>query len=427
MGPFESLGLLVVCILVSIFFSVSELSLAAARQIKLTQMYESGNAAARQVIALQNSPGAFFTLIQIGLNSVAILAGIISESYLTPHFSALVNLFYPSLAQSQLPSYTAFAFVTLSFILFADLIPKRIAMNHPETIAVRVAGPMTLLITVFKPLVWLINGVADLFFKIFGMRAERSDEITDDDLYTMMEAGAAAGLLHANEHQVIENVFEMQSQCVTTAMTPREHLVYLSMADSPAELRAKLGTEEHSRFLVCHDGIDSAIGYVDAKSLLSLLLNNRELAIDSSMMNELVILPDTLTLFEAMDSFKSQGADFAVVMNEYALIVGVVTVKDLMITVMGDWAQTQANEQIIVRDENSWLMEGSTPITDVSRALDIDEFPDPQQYETLAGFLMYSLKRIPKCTEFVSYAGFKFEVIDVDNFKIDQLLVSRIK
>lgn len=94
---------------------------------------------------------------------------------------------------------------------------------------------------------------------------------------------------------------------------------------------------------------------------------------------------------------------------------------------MGDWAQTQAHEQIIVRDENSWLMEGSTPITDVSRALDIDEFPDPQQYETLAGFLMYSLKRIPKCTEFVNYAGFKFEVIDVDNFKIDQLLVSRIK
>ncbi len=426
MSAFESLGLLLLCILISIFFSVSELSLAAARQIKLTQLSESGNVAAKQVIALQQSPGAFFTLIQIGLNSVAILAGIISESYLTPHFAALTERFNPSLAASQLPSYAAFAFVTLSFILFADLIPKRIAMNHPEAIAVRVAAPMTSLITLFKPLVWLINGFADWVFKLFGMRAERSDEITDDDLYTMMEASAAAGLLHAHEHQVIENVFEMQSQCITTAMTPREHVVFLSISDTPAELHAKLCTEEHSRFLVCNEGIDSTIGYVDAKSLLSLLLNNRELAIDSSMLNELVTLPDTLTLFEAMNTFKSQGADFALVMNEYALVVGVVTVKDLMSTVMGDWAKTQANEQIIVRDENSWLIEGSTPITEVARALDIGEFPDPAQYETLAGFVMYSLKRIPKCTEHVDFAGYKFEVIDVDNFKVDQLLVSRI-
>lgn len=426
MNLFEAISILILCILVSVFFSVSEISLAAARRLKLTQLADSGESRASKVIELQQNPGAFFTLVQIGLNSVAILAGIVSEAQFTPVFKQLLLYFYSGEYVDQLAAAIAFSVVTLSFILFADLVPKRIAMNHPEPIAIRVVEPMNMLILLFKPLVLIINGIANLFFRVVGLKSERIDDLTNDDLYAMVEAGAEAGLLRKEEHQVIENVFEMQSQYITTAMTPREHVVFLSQEDSSAELEAKLATDLHSRFLVCRDTIDEVVGYVDAKSFLTQSLHGRKLAIENGMINDLVLLPDTLNLFEAMEHFKAQQADFAVVLNEYALVVGVVTVKDLMSTVMGDWAQTGDNEQIIQRDSSSWLIDGLTPITDVMRVLEIDEFPQPENYETLAGFIMYSLRRIPKCTEYVDYAGYKFEVIDIDNYKVDQLLVSRI-
>ena len=427
MNLFEAISVLFLCIIVSIFFSVSEISLAAARKIKLSQLADGGNNAAAKVMALQQDPGAFFTLIQIGLNSVAILAGIVSESQFTPVFKTLISFVYVGPMLEQFSAASAFILVTLSFILFADLVPKRIAMNHPEAIAIRVVGSMNVLITLLKPLVWLINGAANLFFKLVGLKSERIDDLTNDDLYAMVEAGAEAGLLRKEEHQVIENVFDMQSQYVTTAMTPRENVVFLSEGDSTAELHAKLATDTHSRFLICGETIDEVKGYIDAKAFLRQSLAGNELSINADMVNELIILPDTLNLFEAMEQFKAQQSDFAVVLNEYALVVGVVTIKDLMSTVMGEWAQTADNEQIIKRDDNSWLMDGLTPISDVMRVLDIEVFPEEQNYETLAGFIMYSLRKIPKRTEFVSFAGYKFEVIDIDNFKIDQLLVTKIE
>jgi len=425
MNLFEAVSVLILCIVISIFFSISEISLAAARRLKLTQLADNGTVAASKVLALQASPGAFFTLIQIGLNSVAILAGIVSEAQFSPAFATLVRLFYNGDLVNQIAAALAFGTVTLSFILFADLVPKRIAMNHPETIAMRVVGPMNILIRLFKPLVLVINGIANLFFKLVGLKSERIDDITNDDLYAMVEAGAAAGLLRKEEHQVIENVFEMQRQWVTTAMTPRENLVFLSLSDSSTEIHAKLNSDLHSRLLLCKENIDEVIGYIDAKAFLSQSLNGEPLSIEQKMIQQVITLPDTLNLFEAMEQFRANKSDFAIVLNEYALVVGVVTIKDLMSTVMGDWAQAGTNDQIIQRDTDSWLIDGLTPITDVMRALEINYFPDPHQYETLAGFIVYSLRKIPKVTEFVNYAGYKFEVIDIDNFKVDQVLVTK--
>ena len=273
MNLFEAVSVVLLCILVSVFFSISEISLAAARKLKLTQLADSGNSAAAKVIALQQNPGAFFTLVQIGLNSVAILAGIVSEGQLSPVFSELINLVYTGAYLDEIAAALAFSIVTLSFILFADLVPKRIAMNHPEVIAIRVVEPMNLLIRLFKPLVIVINGIANLFFKLVGLKSERIDDLTNDDLYAMVEAGAAAGLLRKEEHQVIENVFEMQTQYITTAMTPRENVLFFSVDDSETELRAKLGSDLHSRFLICKGTIDEVVGYVDAKSFLEQSLN----------------------------------------------------------------------------------------------------------------------------------------------------------
>jgi len=169
------------------------------------------------------------------------------------------------------------------------------------------------------------------------------------------------------------------------------------------------------------------VGYVDTKDILLRIINNQPLAqINEATIRNALMIPDSLTLSELLERFKITREDFAVVINEYALVVGVITLNDVMSTVMGDLVSQHQEEQVVQRDENSWLVDGVTPIEDVKHALGIAEFPDEENYETIAGFIMYMLRKIPKRTDFVEFGEFKFEVVDIDNYKIDQLLVTRL-
>ena len=211
-------------------------------------------------------------------------------------------------------------------------------------------------------------------------------------------------------------------------MTTRENIVYFTINESDESIRLKLAEYPYSKFLVCNENIDQVIGYVDAKDILVRILNSQSLIqLKENTIRTVLTIPDTLTLSEVLDRFRSTKEKFAVVINEYALVVGVITLSDIMITVMGDWVTPiEEDQQIIKRDNNSWLIDGSTPIEDLKHALEIDEMPDEENYETLAGFMMYQLRKIPRPADTVEFSGFKFEVVDVDHYKIDQLLVTRI-
>jgi CBS domain containing-hemolysin-like protein len=204
-------------------------------------------------------------------------------------------------------------------------------------------------------------------------------------------------------------------------------VIWFDLHEDEQSLKNKVAEHPHSKFLVCNEDIDHIIGYVDSKDLLNRVLANQSLALNSGVqIRNTLIVPDTLTLSEALESFKTAGEDFAVIMNEYALVVGIITLNDVMTTLMGDLVGQGLEEQIVARDENSWLIDGGTPIDDVMRVLDIDEFPQSGNYETIGGFMMFMLRKIPKRTDSVKFAGYKFEVVDIDNYRIDQLLVTRI-
>lgn len=424
----DSLFLLLLLIASSVFFSLSEISLAASRKIKLQVMADEGNRQAAKVLALQAQPGNFFTVVQIGLNTVAILGGILGESALNPAIKTLIAGVYQGPWLSEISSTASFVFVTSMFILLADLMPKRLAMTMPERIAVIVVRPMMLFVMLWMPLVWFFNGLANLLFRLLRVSMVRNDEITSDDIYAVMDAGAAAGILQREEHQLIENVFELQSLGVTSAMTARESLIYFTLQESEESIKAKIAEHPHNKFLVCDHNLDSIKGFVDAKELLIRVISGQSIdLIGGNLVQNVIIIPDTLNLYEAMEYFKNHRGDFAVVMNEYALVVGIVTMNDLMSTVMGEWATHVVEEQIVQRDDSSWLVDGVTPITDVMRWFDIEAFPEMQNYETIAGFIMFMLRKIPKRTDSVKYAGYKFEVVDIDSYKIDQLLVTRIE
>jgi CBS domain containing-hemolysin-like protein len=410
------------------FLSLTEIALAGARKVKLKILAESGDHRAQKVLDLQENSADFFAASQIGLNAVAILGGILGEGAFRPYIYNFVSRFYQGPWADNISFALSFTVVTSLFILFADLMPKRLAMIAPEKIAVSVIEPIQIFIKVCKPLAWFINAIANMLFRLFKVNTIRDDNITFDDISAVMDAGAQAGVLQKQEHHFIENVFELEERNVPSSMTTRENVVFFTLNEPEESIRQKLAEYPYSKFLVCSNDIDSVIGYVDAKDILVRILNNQSLLqLNENTIRNVLTIPDTLTLSEVLDRFRSTKEKFAVVINEYALVVGVITLSDIMITVMGDWVTPiEADQQIIKRDNNSWLIEGSTPIEDIKHALEIDEMPDDENYETIAGFMMYKLRKIPRPADAVIFGAYKFEVVDVDHFKIDQLLVTRL-
>ena len=427
MTLYQSLFVIGLLIAASAFFSMSEISLAASRRLRLRQMADDGNLHAERVLRIQEQPGDYFTVVQIGQNAVAILGGIVGEGALSPHFNAFFGFWLPAPTAQTLGFLSSFLIVTSLFILFADLFPKRLGMATPELLAIRVSQPMTVCMMLMRPLVWFYSRLADALFRLFGLSSLRDDRITSNDILAMMEAGAVAGVLAAREQQVITNVFELDTRTVGSAMSPRDRIAFFLRDDLDSVIRLRIAAEPFSTYPVCEGDIDHVVGYVDAKDLFQRVLNSQPISLsDDSLVRKVLIVPDRLTLSEVLEQFRQVHEDFAVIVNEYSMVVGVVTLNDVMSTVMGDLVSPFDEELIVRRDENSWLIDGVTPIEDVLRTLGLDYLPHAEDYETLAGFLMVMLRRVPRRTDSVKCSGFKFEVLDVDSYRIDQVMVSRL-
>ena len=429
MSLFQNILIIWALIAASAFFSCAEIALASSRKIRLQQMSENGDNNAQKVLELQQQPGNFFTVIQVALNAIAIMGGILGEQALSPYVAqGLATIIGEVVWLDKVSFLISFVLVTSLFIVFADLMPKRLAMTYPEKVAVTIVNPILFFLRLLKPIVRTYDGIATALFRLFNISTNHQDVITFDDVSAMVDAGTASGALHKEEQHLIENVFELDIRTVSFAMTSREHVVFLRVQDDEATLKQKIISYPHSRFLVCDDVIDAVLGYVESKDILKRTLDHLPISLNKELqLKGVLAIPDTLTLSELLAQFKSTNQDLAFVLNEYALVVGIITLNDVMKTLMGDLVSPFIEEQIVKRDDNSWLIDGVTPIEDVRRALGILAFPNQENYETMAGFMMYLLKKIPKRTDYIEYAGYKFEVVDIDNYRVDQLLVSKIQ
>ncbi|HBW97561.1 MAG TPA: hypothetical protein DEF74_04545 [Pseudoalteromonas sp.] len=424
MGDLIGISLL---ILISALFAMSEIAIAASRKIKLRVMADEGSDNAAAVLKLQENPGAFFAMIQIALNAIAILGGIVGEQALSPYVQSILVLFYQGVHLEKISFLFSFFTITSLFILFADLMPKRLAMIMPEAVAVRVVTLMRWVTFALTPLVMFFNGLTNFVLRLFKVPAEREDIVTTEDIVAMMDAGAEYGSLQQQEYELIGNVFELEARFLSSVMTPRDQIVYFDLNESSHDIATKIIENPHNHFLVVSGNLDKLRGSVESKDILRQVLKGEPANIKQALIEtDVFYLPETLSLSEALNAFKSAAKPFAVVVNEYALLVGIVTVKDLMKGFMGDLITHQGDELIIARDEHSWLVDGLTPISDLAKVLDIEEFPDQMHFETVAGFLIYTMKRIPKRAEHFTFNGFKFEVVDVEGIRVEQLLVSRI-
>ena len=417
-------------IILSSFFSMAEIALAATKKSKLRVLIEENQVNALKILKLQETPGDYFTVIQIGLNAVAILGSIVGEGILCPYITNLLKDYtHIGVATIETISFLfSFIFVTSFFIEFADLIPKRLAMAYPEKISLKLVNIMIVLMKIFKPVIWIFNGIANTVFKIFKLPITKKEIITSEEIIAVFNEGAEAGVVLEREHYLIENVFELEHRWVSSAMTARDNIIYFLLTETEEEIKEKIAENPHSKFLVCEREIDSIYGYVDAKDILPRILKGEKSGLQNIReitKKSLLIIPNTLTLSEVLDRFNESREDFAIILNEYAHVVGLITLSDVISTLMGDIVYPSQEEYIIKRGENSWLIDGLTPIEDVKKALNIERFPEEDSYETVAGFMMYMLKSIPKKAATLVFEGYTFEVVDVDNFKVDQLLVTK--
>ncbi len=417
-------------IILSSFFSMAEIALAATKKSKLRVLIEENQVNALKILKLQETPGDYFTVIQIGLNAVAILGGIVGEGILSPYITNLLKD-YTNIGVATIETISflfSFIFVTSFFIEFADLIPKRLAMAYPEKISLKLVNIMIVLMKIFKPVIWIFNGIANTVFKIFKLPITKKEVITSEEIIAVFNEGAEAGVVLEREHYLIENVFELEHRWVSSAMTARDNIIYFLLTETEEEIKEKIAENPHSKFLVCEREIDSIYGYVDAKDILPRILKGEKSGLQNIReitKKSLLIIPNTLTLSEVLDRFNESREDFAIILNEYAHVVGLITLSDVISTLMGDIVYPSQEEYIIKRGENSWLIDGLTPIEDVKKALNIERFREEDSYETVAGFMMYMLKSIPKKAATLVFEGYTFEVVDVDNFKVDQLLVTK--
>ena len=306
MNIIEAFCLLFFLIVLSAMVSCAELALASSRKIKLQVMGKEGDVRAFDVLQMQQQPGSFITVVQIGLNAVAILGGIVGEAALRPYFNQLFadRFEWAGTAASLL----SFVLVTAMFILFADLMPKRFAMIHPERVAVRVVRPMMLLIFLLKPFVWFFDGLANLLFKLLKIPTVRQEQLTAEDVYAVMDAGAQAGVLKQQEHYLIENIFDMQARTVTSTMSSRESIAYFDKNDSSAQVLAVMSEKPHNKFLVCDGDLEHMIGYVESHTLLMQFLQEQEVRLtDKRILRRVLFIPDTLSLYDVLETFNSSG------------------------------------------------------------------------------------------------------------------------
>ena len=428
MPVYSQICLIFLLVFLSAYLSCAEISLASARRSRLEALADEGEARAKQVMALQEHPGQIFSSIQVCTNAFALLGGIVGLAAFSPFFAWCLGSFVPADILDTAAPCVSFVISTLLFVIFGDLLPKRLAVARPEASAMAVVGSVTVIIRLLRPLVFLLEKLSDGLMRSMGFSSKRQDTITSEDILASVGAGTAAGVIAPQEEAVIQNVFDLESRLVPSAMTARENIVYFTVDEAEESIRAKISTVPYSRFLVCDKDLDHIVGYIDSMHILRQVLDGHPISLkDPGAVMTCPLIPDSLTLSEVLDVFQRSRADFAVILNEYALVVGIITLNDVMSTVMGELVTTSDEQQIVERGEGKWAVDGATPIDDLEHVLDIDEFPDDSTYETVAGFIMYMMRKIPKKHEKVTFGGYIFEVTDVENNKINQVFVTRAK
>lgn len=421
------LGLL---ILLNAIFAMSEIAVVSSRKARLQRLIDEGRTGAEAAMALHSAPSRFLSTIQVGITSVGLLMGAVGETAFADPLAAWL-LQFPWLAPYAKGVALALVVVGLTYVsvVVGELVPKRLGLLKPESIAAIVARPMNWLSAAARPLVWLFSASSDLILRL--LRVTRGDEppVTDEEIEVLMEQGAEAGVFHESEQEIVANVLRLDEQRVVAIMTPRKDIEYVDLDDSDESIRQALANAEHHRLLVCRGGLDQVVGVLQVSEMLKPALENRALNVAAAVRQPLYV-PDSVSTTQLIEQFRKARAEYALIVDEYGALQGLVTLTDVLSSIVGEIPEQGEPEQrdAVQRDDGSWLVDGSVSIERFRDLMELAALPgeDDGGYHTLAGFVLHMLGHIPKVTERFEAVGLRFEVIDMDGHRVDKVLVARL-
>jgi len=419
---------LLLLILVNGLFAMSEIAVVSSRKTRLQQWVDEGKAGAGAALDLAVSPGHFLSAVQVGITLIGILSGAFGEATIAVGISDRIAR-VPALAPHAETIALAVVVMGITFLslILGELVPKRFALRNPEGIAVTIARPMRLLAKAAYPLVWFLSFTTDFVLKVLGVRPASTPPVTEEEIKVMMEQGAEAGVFEQEERQLVANVFRLDRQKVGAIMTPRVDVVYLDVEDSYNDIQRKIQDNAHSVMPVCRGGIVNVLGIVHAKDLLRRSLSGEPFDLLPSLKTPLFV-PETATAMKLLEMFKKSGRHVAFVVDEYGDVQGLVTINDVLESIVGDIPSEgePAEALAIRREDGSWLLDGMLPMEKFRELFPDVELPEEESgtYHTLSGFILTRLERIPAIADHFSWHGWRFEVVDMDGNRIDKVLAS---
>ncbi len=409
-------------------FAMAEISIISVRKTRLQELSNEGNDKARIALELSNSPNRFLATVQVGITLIGILAGAFGGATLSESLAEYIALI-PGLAASSRAIALGLVVVSITYLslIMGELVPKRLGLNNPEKISVAIAKPMQFLSAVASPIVHLLSTSTETILRLLGVEQATSEPlVTEEEIKVLVRQGAEAGTFEVAEQDMVERVFRLGDQIAGGLMTPRLDIVWLNLSDSTEVNRKKMINSHHTRFPVCHDSLDNVLGVLNATDVLTQSLQNEPLDF-TRLLKQPLFVPASTRALKVLELFKQSSTHIAFVVDEYGVIQGLVTLNDVMEVIIGDvpFADQPLEKPAIQREDGSWLVDGMVPIEKFKEIFNINYMPGEEQgnYQTLGGFVITHLGRIPASADHFEWHSLRFEVMDMDGNRVDKVLI----
>lgn len=409
-------------ILLNGVFALSEIAIVSSRKARLQQRINDGDKSASKALKLAENPNNFLSTVQVGITLIGVLAGAVGGASLSESLQVFIEKILPLKEYAASIAFTLVVFsITFVSIVLGELVPKRFALHKPEEIASAIAGPMQAVAVVFSPIVHVLSGVTDFILTLFGVDPKEELPVTEEELQVLLDQGTQAGVFEESEQDMVEGIFSLNDRRVGSIMTPRNEIAWLDINDSHDEIRHQIEENPYSRYPVCSDSLDNVLGIIEARDLLMESLQGQPLQLKHNLQTP-VYIPETALASKSLEMFKFGSAELMLVVDEFGSTQGLVTIYDILEEIVGTM---DSEPQATQRQDGSWLLDGMLSIEDFKEIFDMNDLPDEDEIETLGGFIMLRLGKVPQAADKFEFEGFTFEVMDMDGKRVDKVLVTQ--
>jgi len=423
---FWELLVLAVLILINGFFAMAELAIVSSRRVRLQEAAKAGKRGAAAALSLIDDPVGFLSTVQVGITLVGIVAGAYSAAtFAGPFGEILKNIPAIAVYAEEIAFAVVVVAVTYFSLVIGELVPKRIALNHAETIAAAVAPLMRLLAKVGAPFVWFLRFSTHAVMALLRLKPAPESAVTEEEVKALIAEGASSGVFQPAERELIEGVLRMGDRAVRSIMVPRTAVVWLDVEDTQEEIYAAIAESGHSRYPVARGDIEDVIGVAHTKDLLEQQRKTGTIDLIAAA-REAPYVVDRMPVLRLLERFKSSSVHMAFVVDEHGSFEGIVTPTDILTTIAGDLPQSEeeAEPEAVQREDGSWLIDGLMAVDAAERTLGIEGMAEEGDFNTVAGFVLHELGHLPVAGENFEWHGWRFEVVDLDGRRIDKILAS---